>query len=147
MDKNMNRILRDLAATASAAADEAMAAARSAGKAVSGRYDAVKLNIEVARLRSAQEDVFCDAGRMLFLLHTGAVKDAVRTDEGEKTPRQVIDGLLVKAEQMQQEMDALEEKLSDTAGAKICPQCGRLCDGNDAFCAVCGEKLPEPDET
>ena len=39
--------------------------------------------------------------------HTGAVKDTVMSDEGEKSPQQVIDALLVSAEQVQQEMDAV----------------------------------------
>jgi hypothetical protein len=146
MDKNVNRILQDLAAKASAAADDARAAARSAGKAVSGRYGAVKTTLGEARLHSAQEEVFCDIGRMMFMMHTGAVRDTVSTADGEKAPRQVVDHLLIQAEQLQQEIDALEEKRTQahaTSGEKVCPWCGRLCGSHDSFCAVCGEKLPE----
>jgi len=145
MDKNMNRILQELASSAADAADEARAAARSAGKVVSEKYDAMKLGLELARLRRAQDDVLCEAGRMLFMMHTGEVKDVVETEEGEKSPRQVIDAQLVKAEQLQQEMTAIEDKLRE-CGAKVCPKCGRLCGARDAFCAVCGEKLPEEGE-
>ena len=145
MDKNVNQILQDLAATATAAADEAKAVARHAGKAVSGGYGAVKTTIGEARLRSVQEDVFCDIGRMLFMMHTGAVRDTVQTEDGEKAPRQVVDALLVKAEQLQQEIDTLEKKRAQAhpIGEKVCPWCGRQCNVHDSFCAVCGEKLPE----
>ena len=104
MDSNVNKILQNIVNTATLAADEAKAAVHSAGKAVAGKYDEVKMNIELARLSDEQEDVFSDIGRMLFLMHTGAVKDTVMSDEGEKSPQQVIDALLVSAEQVQQEV-------------------------------------------
>ena len=134
MDSNVNKILQNIVNTATLAADEAKAAVHSAGKAVAGKYDEVKMNIELARLSDEQEDVFSDIGRMLFLMHTGAVKDTVMSDEGEKSPQQVIDALLVSAEQVQQEMDVNE---------KVCPCCGRICGEHDAFCAVCGTRLSE----
>ena len=86
MDSNVNKILQNIVNTATLAADEAKAAVHSAGKAVAGKYDEVKMNIELARLSDEQEDVFSDIGRMLFLMHTGAVKDTVMSDEGEKVP-------------------------------------------------------------
>ncbi|MFR9159505.1 MAG: hypothetical protein ACLVJ8_03375 [Ruthenibacterium lactatiformans] len=112
MDSNVNKILQNIVNTATLAADEAKAAVHSAGKAVAGKYDEVKMNIELARLSDEQEDVFSDIGRMLFLMHTGAVKDTVMSDEGEKSPQQVIDALLVSAEQVQQEMDVITDKLT-----------------------------------
>ena len=129
--------------SATLAADEAKAAVHSAGKAVAGKYDEVKMNIELARLSDEQEDVFSDIGRMLFLMHTGAVKDTVMSDEGEKSPQQVIDALLVSAEQVQQEMDVITDKLTVCRNEKVCPCCGRICGEHDAFCAVCGTRLSE----
>lgn len=80
------------------------------------------MNIELARLSDEQEDVFSDIGRMLFLMHTGAVKDTVMSDEGEKSPQQVIDALLVSAEQVQQEMDVIIlTSLTVCRNEKVCP--------------------------
>lgn len=146
MDSNVNKILQNIVNTATLAADEAKAAVHSAGKAVAGKYDEVKMNIELARLSDEQEDVFSDIGRMLFLMHTGAVKDTVMSDEGEKSPQQVIDALLVSAEQVQQEMDVITDKLTVCRNEKVCPCCGRICGEHDAFCAVCGTRLSEPEE-
>ena len=143
MDSNVNKILQKIVNTATLAADEAKAAVHSAGKAVAGKYDEVKMNIELARLSDEQEDVFSDIGRMLFLMHTGAVKDTVMSDEGEKSPQQVIDALLVSAEQVQQEMDIITDKLTVCRNEKVCPCCGRICGEHDAFCAVCGTRLSE----
>ena len=134
MDSNVNKILQNIVNTATLAADEAKAAVHSAGKAVAGKYDEVKMNIELARLSDEQEDVFSDIGRMLFLMHTGAVKDTVMSDEGEKSPQQVIDALLVSAEQVQQEMDVITDKLTVCRNEKVCPCCGRICGEHDAFC-------------
>ena len=132
MDSNVNKILQNIVNTATLAADEAKAAVHSAGKAVAGKYDEVKMNIELARLSDEQEDVFSDIGRMLFLMHTGAVKDTVMSDEGEKS-----------AEQVQQEMDIITDKLTVCRNEKVCPCCGRICGEHDAFCAVCGTRLSE----
>ena len=143
MDSNVNKILQNIVNTATLAADAAKAAVHSAGKAVAGKYDEVKMNIELARLSDEQEDVFSDIGRMLFLMHTGAVKDTVMSDEGEKSPQQVIDALLVSAEQVQQEMDVITDKLTVCRNEKVCPCCGRICGEHDAFCAVCGTRLSE----
>ena len=76
MDSNVNKILQNIVNTATLAADEAKAAVHSAGKAVAGKYDEVKMNIELARLSDEQEDVFSDIGRMLFLMHTRKVPAA-----------------------------------------------------------------------
>ena len=142
MDSNVNKILQHIVSTASLAADEAKAAVQSAGKIVAEKYDEVKMSIELARLTDEQENVFSDVGRMLFLMHTGVVKDTVMSDEGEKSPQQVIDALLVSAEQLQQEMDHITDKLAESS-EKICPCCGRICGEHDAYCAVCGTKLDE----
>lgn len=145
MDKNVNRILQEIANTAAVAADEAKAAARSAGKAVSSRYDVIKMNIDLVRLQSEQEELFSETGRILFMMHTGMAKDIVMTDDGEKSPQQAIDELLVQSEQLEQEMAVLEEKLGDVKNVKVCPKCGRICDEHNMFCAICGENL-SPEE-
>ena len=112
MNSNINAILQNIVSTAAMAASEAKTAVRSAGKVVAEKCDEVKLNVELLRLTEQQEDVFSDIGRMLFLLHTGVVTETVTSDAGEKTPQQVIDSLLVGAEQLQQEMDVITGRLA-----------------------------------
>ncbi|MBD5093333.1 MAG: hypothetical protein HDT26_03400 [Subdoligranulum sp.] len=144
MNSNINAVLQNIVSTAAMAASEARTAVRSAGKAVFEKYDKVKLSVELLRLTEEQENVFSDIGRMLFLMHTGVVTDTVMSDEGEKTPQQVIDALLVSAEQLQQEMDVITDRLAvEDDDERICPECGRICDGGDVFCAVCGTRLAE----
>ncbi len=143
MDKNISKLLQNIVSTASIAADGARNAMQHAGKAVADKYDEVKLNVELARLEEEQESVFSDIGRMIYLMHTGVVRETVMSDEGEKSPNQVIDSLLVTAEQLGQEMDLITGKLTEFRDEKICPCCGRLCAEQDSFCSVCGTKLEE----
>lgn len=151
MDSNMTRILQELTGAARDAADKALAAASAAKDVVSGKYDAVRMALEHSRLEGEQEDVFSDIGRMMYLMHTGKVRDTVATDEGEKSPRQVIDALLLTAEQLGQQMDALARRLAEEEAAAPqeeegapCPFCGHLCGEEDNFCCACGAKLERP---
>lgn len=154
MDGNMSRILQELTGAARDAADRAVAAASAAREAVSDKYDAVKMTLEHSRLEDEQEDIFSDIGRMMFLMHTGKITDTVMTDDGPRTPKQVIDALLLSAEQIGQQMDAIEARLAcgeagrapePPAAAKPCPHCGHPCADGDNFCAACGGKLaPQP---
>lgn len=142
MDKNLAKFLQDIAVTAANAADSACSAVETAGKAAMEKYDEVKTQRELARERAAQEDIFAGLGRMLYAMHMGAAGEHVATEEGEKTPQQVIDALLVKAEQAQQRIDMLAEKLNAEKEGPACPHCGHGCSAADVFCPACGTKLP-----
>ena len=144
MDSNLSKILHDLANSAADAAAGARSAMMSAKEAIGEKYDNVKLNMELNQLDEQQENVFSDIGRMMFLMHTGKVKDTVMTEDGPKTPQQVIDSLLLTAEQVQQDIDALEAKLGEddeTLACLPCPKCGNVCFEGDHYCSACGERL------
>lgn len=142
METDVRKILQTLADTATNAAEEARGAVQSAKKGMAEKYDAVRLGIEHSRLQTQQERLFADIGRTMFLLRSGTLQ-TVQANAGadEKTPQQVIESLLLNAEQVQQALDAIAEKLSDARGERTCPLCGRLCVEHDTFCAVCGTKL------
>ena len=149
MDSNLSKILHDLANSAADAAAGARSAMMSAKEAIGEKYDNVKLNMELNQLDEQQENVFSDVGRMMFLMHTGKVKDTVMTEDGPKTPQQVIDSLLLTAEQVQQDIDALEAKLGEddeTLACLTCPKCGNVCFEGDHYCSACGEHLTAEQE-
>ena len=129
MDRNTSRILQELAN----AADEAKSAVQNAATAVGEKYDIVKAGLEMNRLEVRQEAVFSDIGRVLFLVHTGKVKDTMESDEGPRSPQQVIDELLISAEQIQQESHT----------GRFCTKCGREAGEDDVYCAGCGAKLAD----
>ena len=147
METNVRKILQSLAETATEKANDVREYMQSAGKAVSEvvseKSAAVKYGLELSKLRTEQERLFADIGHMMFMLNTGLLQSGQPIGEEERNPQQVIDSLLVKAEQLQQQMDNISEKLSAAKNEKVCPLCGRLCEENDTFCAVCGTKLAE----
>ena len=140
MDRNTSRILQELVN----AADEAKSAVQSAATAVGEKYDIVKAGLEMNRLEVRQEAVFSDIGRVLFLVHTGKVKDTMESDEGPRSPQQVIDELLISAEQIQQEIDAAEARIQqESHTGRYCTKCGREAGEDDAYCAGRGAKLAD----
>ncbi len=141
MDKNLTKLMQDIAVTAANAADSARSAMETAGKAAMEKYDEVKTLRELNRARALQEEIYADLGRMLYAMHMGAAGEHITTEEGEKTPQQMIDSLLVKAEQAQQRIDMLSQKLREERQETICPRCGHHCAAADAFCPACGTKL------
>ena len=143
METDVRKILQSLADTAANAADEAKAAVHSASKAMLGRYDNVKMNVELSRVRTQQERLFADLGRMLFLIKTGAVKadEANPASADGKTPQQAIDALLLDAERLQGEMENIAAQLAAAQDEVVCPACGHRCTHEDTFCSVCGKKL------
>lgn len=141
MDKNLSKLMQDIAATAVNAADSARNAMETAGKAAMEKYDEVKTLRELNRARAVQEEIYADLGRMLYAMHMGAAGERIDTEDGEKTPQQMIDSLLVKAEQVQQRIDMLSQKLQEERQETLCPHCGHRCAQEDAFCPACGAKL------
>lgn len=156
METDVRKILQSLAGTAANAAEEARNAAQSAKKAVAGKYDEVRLNMELSRLHTQQERLFADIGRTLFLVQCGNLNadeaapegdtdtaDTNDTDEAAavKTPQQTIDSLLVDSAQLQHEIDTIREKLAAAKNEHTCPACSHACGETDVFCSVCGAKL------
>lgn len=143
METDVRIILQSLADTAANAAEEARCAVESAKKNMAEHYDTVKFTVELSRLRTQQERLFADLGRMLFLIKTGSLR-ADEAEAGKKTPQQTVDDLLISAGQLQQEMDEIHAELGKAphnAGKTLCPQCKHVCADSDAFCAACGAPL------
>ena len=81
---------------------------------------------------------------MLFLMHTGAVKDTVMSDEGEKVPaagHRRAAGL--GGSRYSRRWTSSPTKLHRVPQRESLPCCGRICGEHDAFCAVCGTRLSE----
>lgn len=142
-DNRINDILSHLASAAYAAADTVSDAMQTTGQAVGEKYDAMKLNIELSRLQDEQTKLFSDIGRTMFMIKSGGFDSTVETEEAEVVDaQQVIDRLLILADQKQQAIDDISKRLKKLSGAKVCVVCGKVSDNKDVFCAGCGAKLP-----
>ena len=98
---------------------QARSAVETAGKAAMEKYDEVKTLRELNRERGAQEDILPTLAACC-LPCTWARLASMCLPKREKTPQQVIDALLVKAEQAQQRIDVLAEKLSAEKAGPVC---------------------------
>lgn len=136
----IHQILAHLADAATTAADGMSDAMHSAGTAVGDKYSALKLNIELSRLQEEQRKLFCDIGRTMFLIQSGGAG----ADNGNEMvdAQQTVDRLLLLADQRQQEIDMVSQKLNSLNGDKVCTACGQVCHEVDTFCSSCGAKLP-----
>lgn len=139
----INQILAHLANAAAAAADGVTDAVQSAGQVVGEKYDSVKLRIELSRLQSEQKKLFADIGRTMYLIQSGELAADEKTEEGEIIDaQQTVDRFLLLADQKQQDIDLVADRLSKVSGDKVCTVCGNISDAKDVFCPACGAKLP-----
>ena len=102
----MDAKVKQLLDTMTNRANEARQTMRTAAGEAWDKVDEVKSSIEVSRLRSEQEKVFADIGRLVYYMSTSCEE---LPTEG-KTPRQALDDLLIDAEQFQQEIDNLTRR-------------------------------------
>lgn len=138
MDKNdMKKMLAAIAVTAQEAADEAKEKMHSASQTLSDKYDEAKLHLAFSRTKTEQERIFTDMGRILFLMDTGSAE----AEDGSASPKQILSHLMVAAEQKQQELDRIRERLEKISTGKHCPVCGKRCEDDDKYCHACGAKL------
>lgn len=145
MDNKNNRvsqILAHLADAASSAATGVSDAVQSAGQAIGGKYDSVKLNFELGRLHDDQEKLFADIGRTMYLIQSGAFSSEPEGTAPLVDAQQTIDTLLLQADQKQQDIDLAAERLNKLNGSKVCPVCAKISNGKDIFCSACGARLP-----
>ena len=138
LDQLLDRLLR----TASSAADEMHDALHHVGQAASGTYETVKAKLDLGILQDEQNKIFTQIGRLLFLsLPEG--RNQPPSPETLKKAERAVSGLLVQADQKQQEIDLLSQRLAGLAGHPLCPACGEAVTAKNAFCPACGAKLKD----
>lgn len=146
-NNNVNSILAHLANAANVAADGVSDAFHSASHAVNGKYDQLRLNMDLSRLKDEQAKVFQDIGHTMFMIKSGAfIEEKASAEPGtEKNSmtdaQDTIDQLLVLADQKQQEIDLLSERINKVTGNQVCPVCGKTSTNKEAYCSSCGTKL------
>lgn len=140
-DGRINQILSHLASAATTAADGVTDVVHTAGQMVGEKYEAVKATTEMNRLLDEQNKLFADIGRAMFTMRVSAPASE-ESDAGVSETQHTIDRLMLLADQKQQEIDALAEKINKLTGDKACPACGNIASSKDVFCSACGAKLP-----
>lgn len=141
-NKKVQQVLTYLADAAAAAAGSVSDVMHTAGHKVGDTYDSIKLNLELSRLLDEQRKLFSDAGRTLYLIRSGGYAAAAETAAGEMLDaQQTVERLLFLADQKQQEIDIVTERLGRLNGSRVCAVCGHVSDAKSAFCPGCGNRL------
>lgn len=143
-NNRIHQIIANLSSAASVAVDGMGDAVQNAGNVVSGKYDSIRMNIELNRLQDEQEGLFANIGRIMFKLQGG--KAAIE-DNAEQVvdAQQEVDRLLLLADQKQQEIDLCATRIFNNSGNVVCEGCGKVSSGKDVYCPRCGTKLPKKD--
>lgn len=140
-DKRIEQILNQITSAASAAASGVSDAMQNAGLKVGEKYDVMKVSIELSRIQDEQKKLFTDIGRTLYLIKSSSTTNLDSAQSQLKDAQKTVDRLLLIADQKQQEIDYLAERLAKLNGSKICNVCGKIMPGKDIFCSSCGSKL------
>lgn len=142
-NNRIHQIIANLSSAASVAVDGVNDAVQNAGNVVTGKYDGIRMNMELNRLQDEQEGLFADIGRIMFKLQGG--KAAGMEDDATQMvdAQQEVDRLLLLADQKQQEIDLCAARIFRNSGNVVCAGCGKVSAGKDTYCPSCGTKLPK----
>lgn len=134
MDNRVNRFLEKAKVSAEMLASKtgraATQAATSAGKTATSVVGTTKLNLQIFDLNTEIEILYKEIGKMVYAVHNGEENDQAEL----QVKLDLIDEKLEKIE-------ALREQISQAKTGPICPNCGRECGAEDAFCRNCGAQL------
>lgn len=135
MDTRVQALLDKAKALADKTGKAAIWAADAAGKKASEMAQSTRMNLQVFDLNTECDGLYKQIGQMVYDTHIG-----VDTDDD------ILDDLIMQVEENHARITELKTKLTESRGDVIlvdtmCPQCGRICGKDDAYCAACGAQL------
>ena len=123
-------VLPTFRATATTAAEAAGKAADVASKKAGELASITKLNLQIFDLNTDVELLFKEIGKSVYLTHTGAEIEA-----------EEIDSKIAQIDEKYAKIAELKECIASRKTTCRCPNCGRECEKDDAYCSVCGTPL------
>lgn len=130
MDAKLQSILDRVKGVADRTGRSVGRAADAAGRKATEMAAATRLNLRIFDINTECDVLFRDIGRMVYELHRG---DDVTNEE--------MDAKLAEVDAKQEKLAALREQLASMRSVCVCPNCGRTCSREDAFCPGCGTEL------
>ncbi len=134
MDKKVNSFIEKAKVSASMFADRtgkaATRAAGAASKTATGVMETTKLNLQIFDLNAEIEVLYKELGRMVYDVHGGAQAD----QEEMKAKLTGIDERLARIEEIRAQLNEVKKET-------VCPNCGKECPRDAAFCSSCGAQL------
>lgn len=130
MDSKMQMFLDKVKVMAEKTGKAAGRAADAAGKKATELASATRLNLQVFDLNTECEVLYKEIGKMVYDLHRGL-----------EVSNDTMDQKIALIDAKQEKIAALREELAGMKTVVTCPQCGRQCSQEDAYCAGCGGAL------
>lgn len=130
MDHNVSMILEKIKVVAEQTRTATVRAADLAGRKANEMAQATRLNLQIFDHNTECEVLYKEIGKVIYDIH-----------QGTETKEDVIENKLLALDALHTELDDLRTELASLKTVCICPNCGRQCSREDAYCAGCGKAL------
>lgn len=130
MDHNVSMLLEKIKVVAEQTRTAAVRAADQAGRKANEMAQATRLNLQVFDRNTECEVLYKEIGKVIYDIHQGA-----------ETQEDIVEDKLLTLDALHAELDTLHTELASLKTVCICPNCGRQCSHEDAYCAGCGRPL------
>ncbi|MGN1015242.1 MAG: zinc ribbon domain-containing protein [Butyricicoccus sp.] len=134
MEQKVSDFMNRMRASAEILADKtgkaANHAADVAGKKAGTMVESTKLNLQIFDLNSEIDEMYKEIGKMIYDTHLGLQAD-----------RDELEHKLALIDEKRQIVEEIRCKLQDLRTVNQCPNCGKECSRDDAFCSGCGAQL------
>ena len=130
MEAKVKEILEKVKVTACAAGRAAENAANVASKKAGEALETTKLTLVNFDLNTDIELLYREIGKLVYLTHEGADID----------PECITDKIALIDEKFEK-IEANKKQIAYRKTVAVCPDCGKECKKEDAFCSACGYKF------
>ena len=130
MEDRVKEMMDRIRGTASACADAAADTARVAGRKAGQIVDVAKLNVQLFDLNGELNDVLRQLGQVMYNAHLG-----------EGGGDESIPDLLARADELNERIGGMKDRVAALRQSRSCPACGAACGREDKFCRACGRPL------
>jgi uncharacterized protein YydD (DUF2326 family) len=114
--------------------DDVIVNAKAAADVVSRKatdvYDASKLRIAAAEIRSEINAKLRELGAMTY---KSVIQGADMTEKINKKAQEIVE--------LREQLNALSNNIASSKNKKYCPECGVEVSSDSVFCNICGEKI------
>lgn len=127
MEQKVQEIFEKVRETATAAALATGKMADVASKKMGELVSTTKTNLQIFDLNTDIEVLYKEIGKSVFLTHTGVAANPVEIEEK-----------IAEIDSKYQKIASLKAANCEIKASLKCPECGKACAKNDAFCSDCG---------
>lgn len=130
MDPKVQMMLEKAKVLADKTGKAAVRVADTAGKKASEMAQATRLNLQIFDLNTECEVLYKEIGKLVYDIHRGV-----------EAPEDAMDEKLARLDENRAQVAELKARLADAKPTCVCPNCGRACSKDAAFCPACGAQL------